>query len=316
MQLKRLLKLRGYRFAITALALAALVPASLVPAKEAPAPSGTLPRVRQTGTLKLGYYDNARPFTYQDESGKPAGYVIALCQGIANDVKKELGLPSLAVQFVPVTMVDRFDAVKQGKVDLLCGPSVETLDRRKEISYSIPIFPGGLGALLRADAPAQILAALEGREPPYRPQWRASIALALHKRTFSAVNGTTSLSWLARKRDEFKIDAQIVPVASDAEGVERVLNRSLDVLFEERSVLLDAKKRNPAGEDLMVLDRLFTFEPLGLALARGDEDFRLLVDRSLSNLSRSGEMQSLYRKFFGELDLPTLMFFQMRAVPE
>jgi len=288
---------------------------SLLHAKGEKTSTETLVRVRQTGILKLGYYVNARPFSYQDESGKPAGYAIALCQEIAKDVKTELALPSLAVEFVPVD-VDRFDAVQQGRIDLLCGPSVETLARRKEISFSIPIFPGGVGALLRSDAPAQIRDVLDGREAPYRPLWRASIGLGLQGRNFSAVTGTTVLSWLSSKRDEFKIDAHIVPVESHDAGVQRVLNRSSDVLFGERSILLDAKKRNPSSKDLVVLDRRFTFEPLAFALARDDEGLRLLVDRSLSRLSRSGEIQNFYKQFFGDLDEGTLAFFRLSAVPE
>ena len=95
-----------------------------------------------------------------------------------------------------------------------------------------------------------------------------------------------------------------------------MLNRSSDVLFGERSILLDAKKRNPAGGDLIVLDRLFTYEPLALALARGSEDLRLLVDKSLSSLSRSGETQNLYKRFFGEPDENALTFFRMNTIAD
>jgi ABC-type amino acid transport substrate-binding protein len=316
MHLTRLLTVGGSRLGIATLAVALFMPSLLLHASEVRSSPETLARVRQSGTLKLGYYANAQPFSYQDEAGKPAGYAVALCQEIAKDLKTELGVPSLALEFVQVTVADRFDAIQKGRVDLLCGPSVETLARRKEVSYSIPIFPGGLGALLRADAPAQIRDVLEGREPPYRPLWRASIGLGLRKRTFSAVTGTTGLNWLATKLDEFKIDADIVPVESHDAGVQRVLNRSSDVLFGERSILLDAKKRNPSAGDLVVLDRLFTFEPFALALARDDEGLRLVVDRSLSRLIRSGEIQTLYRTFFGEPDESTLTFFRLSAVPE
>ena len=81
-----------------------------------------------------------------------------------------------------------------------------------------------------------------------------------------------------------------------------MLDRTSDVLFGERSILLDARKRSPSGRELIVLDRLFTYEPLALALSRDDEDFRLEVDQSLSNLSRSGAIQLIYRKYFGEPD--------------
>lgn len=293
-----------------------LAPSLLLPADKAHAPILTLDRIRQSGTLHLGYYADAGPFSYQDESGRPAGYAIELCKEIAKDIKRELHAPSMGVEFVLVTGVDRYTLLQQGKLDLLCGPSVETFARRAQVSFSAPIFVGGLGALVRADAPAQIRETLSGREAPYRPQWRGSIMLALQKRTFSAVPGTTSMTWLSGKLDEFKIDAKIVPVENYKVGVQHVLARSTDVLFGERSILLDAAKNSSASRDLLVLDRRFTVEPLAFALARDDDDFRLLVDHSLSSLSRSGEAQTFYKRFFGEPDENTLAFFRVNTLPE
>jgi ABC-type amino acid transport substrate-binding protein len=316
MQLTRLLNLGGCRFGIAAFAFAMLAPIYLLHAQATQTPVETLTRVRQTGILRLGYYPNARPFSYQDEAGKPAGYAIALCQEIAKDLKADLGLPMLASEFVSVATVDRYDLLQQGKIDLLCGPSVETLARRKEAAFSIPIYPAGVGALMRTDAPAAVRDVLAGGEAPYRPQWRASIALALQKRTFSATKDTIVLTWLKEKKGELKIDAQIVPVDSDEIGVQRVLDRSTDVLFGERSMLMDAAKRNPSASNLIVLDRLFTYKPLALALARSDEDLRLLVDKSLSRLYRSGAIQVLYKKFFGEPGENTLTFFRLSTLSE
>lgn len=316
MKLIRAFTLDGYRARLATFAFALFAAVFLLHLLNVGASAQTLDRIRNTGTLRLGYYADAGPFSYQDSDGKPAGFAIELCQEIAKDIKAELGLPTLNVEFSLVTGKNRFEAVQQGKVDLLCGPSVETLTRRKEVSYSLPIFPGGLGALMRADGPAQVREVLSGREPPYRPQWRGSLSLALQKHTFSVVEGTTSVDWLNGKLEEFKIDGKVVPVQNHMEGVQRVLNRTSDVLFGERSILLDIKKHNPSGKDLVVLDRLFTYEPLAFALARDDEDFRLLVDQSLSNLGRSGQTQSLYKKFFGEPDENTLAFFRLRTIGE
>ena len=109
---------------------------------------------------------------------------------------------------------------------------------------------------------------------------------------------------------------EVVPVASYEEGVERVLTRRSDVFFADRPILLDAAKRSPSARDLVVLDRFFTYEPLALALERGDEAFRLLVDRTLSELYRSGEIGALYAEFFGEPDESALEFFRWSALPE
>ena len=79
---------------------------------------------------------------------------------------------------------------------------------------------------------------------------------------------------------------------------------------------MDAAQRSGSARDLIVVDRLFTYEPLALALPRGDEDLRLLVDRTLSRLYRSGEAGALYAKWCGEPDADTLTFFRLNAIPD
>ena len=205
--------------------------------------------------------------------------------------------------------------MQQGKVDLLCGADTATLTRRKDVSFSIPIFPSGIGAILRADAPVQLRDVLAGR-PSSGPIWRGSPARILEKKTFSVVGGTTSASWLASQFDKFQIDATVAPVDSYQAGIQRVLDRSSDVFFGDRPILYDAAGASSSAADLVVLDRLFTYEPLALALARDDEDFRLVVDRSLSRLFKSGGFKDVYVKWFGEPDDSAAIFFGLSALPE
>ncbi len=154
---------------------ALLFSAGLSLAPRASSRRGTLDRVRETGKLVLGYRVDARPFSYQDASGKAIGYSVALCEKVAAEVKAELGLPELALEWVPVTLDQRFQAVAQGKIDLMCAADTATLERRKEVSFSLPIFPSGIAAVLRADAPAPLQDVLAGR-PASGPIWRASPA--------------------------------------------------------------------------------------------------------------------------------------------
>jgi polar amino acid transport system substrate-binding protein len=306
---------RRYRVLIATLGIAVLATSLLPFADAAPAAAaGTLDRIRQAGKIELGYRDDARPFSYKDESGKAAGYSIALCEKIADDVKAELALPALTVEWVPVTLEDRFQAVQQGKVALLCGADTATLTRRKDVSFSIPIFPSGIGAILRADSPPQLREVLAGR-PSSGPFWRGSPARILEKKTFSVVGSTTSESWLGDELDKFKISATVAPVDSYQAGIQRVLDRSSDVFFGDRPILYDAAEGSSSG-DLVVLDRLFTYEPLALALGRGDEDFRLVVDRSLSRLFKSSGFKDVYVKWFGEPDDSAAIFFGLSALPE
>jgi putrescine:ornithine antiporter len=281
----------------------------------APASAGSLDRVREAGKLTLGYRVDARPLSYQDESGKPAGYSVALCEKIAEEVKTELGLSTLNVEWVPVSGEERFRAVQEGRIDLLCGTEDATLARRKEVAFSIPIYLAGMGAVLREDAPRGLRNVLEGRKRILMI-WRANPAEILEKQTFSVVAGSRGEQWLNSRLEKFQIDAKVVPVESYEAGVQAVLERKADVFFAEHNILLDAVKRSAAPEELNVLDRRFTYASLALAVPRGDEDFRLLADRTLSRLYGSAEFGSLYAQWFGEADEDTLKFFQMIALPE
>src|SRR5207249_5353584 len=102
MQLLPLQKLDGCRLWIATLGLALFAPAFLMSADKTQAPADTLARVRQTGTFGLGYYADAGRFSYQDETGKLAGYAISLCQQIATDLNHEIGVPNLVVVLVMV----------------------------------------------------------------------------------------------------------------------------------------------------------------------------------------------------------------------
>src|SRR5690348_14683938 len=102
MQLTRPLNVKRPRFGVARVVLTLLASALLLQTELLQAASNTLDRVRQTATLKVGYYADARPLSYQDESGKPAGYAVAVCQEVANDLKTVIGNPALTVDFVVV----------------------------------------------------------------------------------------------------------------------------------------------------------------------------------------------------------------------
>lgn len=305
---------RRHRVAIAACAVALLTAAPLMRAQETPS-AGTVGRIRETGRIRLGYREDARPFSYKNESGQPAGYSVALCQQVADDLKADLRR-GLTVEWVPVTLEERFHALQQERIDLLCGSDTVTLARRKEVAFSIPIFPGGIGALVRSDAPARLREVLAGHGQPFRPTWRAAASELLQTRSFSVVAGTTAQIWLAQRFSDLDIVATVAPVNSYDAGVRGLLDRKSDVFLGERAVLMDAVRHHPSGRDLTVIDRLFTYEPLAFAMRRGDEDFRLLVDRALSRLYRSPAIGALYTNAFGEPDQNAIMFFRWNALPD
>ena len=299
-----------------AVCLTAVVAAPLLLAPGAQAPGSALDRIRAAGRIHLGYRSDARPFAYKDESGQPAGYSTELCLAVAGAIKREPGLEGLGVDWVPLALDARYAALQQGQVDILCGADTVTLARRAHVSFSLPIFAGGIGVVVRADAPARLREVLSGKGQTFQPTWRASATQVLQTKAFSAVQGTTADTWLTARVRDLQVITSVSRVSGYDAGIQALLDRKSDAFFGERAVLLDAVKRNPAARDLLVVDRLFTYEPLALAFPRGDEQFRLLVDRTLSRVYASGDIHTLYAKWFGEPDETALTFFRWNTLPE
>ena len=316
MQLVRSNSPRGRRGVLTRLAVGCFTATLLLWAAAATVSAATLDRIRETGVVKLGYLTAARPFSYRDESGMPAGYAVALCQRIVTELKQTLAMPNLRSEFLAVEAETRFDAVRDGHVDLLCGGGTPTLKLRAKVSFSIPIFPGGVGALVRKDAPARLRTLLAGDPQPFEPRWRASLGQVMQKRTFAVVPKSPAAIWLEHALDDFDLSATIDPIDTFDVGVDRVAARRADVMFADREILLDAVRRSPAAKDLMVIERKFTFEPIAFALERSDEDFRLFVDTALSRLYRTTWLSEVYAPVFGKPDDDTLNYFLNTAIAE
>lgn len=268
----------------------------------------TLDRIRDTGHIRLAYLPGGKPFTSPGSGGTPEGYGVELCSRVADSVKSSLGLSQLTVDWVEVRADNVFDTVASGNADLLCTPSNATLARRKTLSYSLPIFAGGIRAVVRDDTPMALRNVLE-EQPSQRNVWRGSPALNMIEQTrFATVAGTSSEKWLASKVKGFKLNTATVSVPDYASGIKFLMERKIDVFLAERDVVL-ATLDDKSRAKVVVLSRQITHEPLALAMPRGDEDFRLQVDTALSAAYNAPEFSAMYVKYFHKLDDATRSFF-------
>lgn len=273
-----------------------------------PAAAATLDRIKERGHARFGYLADARPFSFRNEDGVADGYAVALCRRIADRLKAQLSQPQLIVEWTPVAFDDRLQDIERGDIDLLCAPTSATLSRREAASFSLPIFPSGNRAVLRADASTALRGALS-ETPNTKAVWRGSpAAKVLEKTSFAVVSGTSTQDWLASRSATLQINARVVPVPDYRTGLQQLLDRKVDVFFGDRTAVLGALPA-AARDNVVVLDRLFTHDPVALALARNDDDFRLLVDKTLSETYPSEEFSAQYAKWFGEFDERTRQFF-------
>jgi len=266
----------------------------------------TLERIKSSGHVRFAYVAQAKPFTSAGAGGAAEGYGAELCNSVAASLKSQV--PQLAVDWVPVTIDNAASTLAGGQADLLCTPSNATLARRKTLSFSIPTFAGGIRAVVRNDITPQVREALE-LKPRDRPVWRGTPAQGMVEATrFATVAGTSSENWLKQGIKKFKLNTATVSVPDYASGIKFLMEDKIDVFFGDADVALAAMDEK-AMQNLRILNRQITHEPLALAMARGDEDFRLLVDTALSSTYSSSGFAALYGKYFGSLDETTQNFF-------
>jgi polar amino acid transport system substrate-binding protein len=253
----------------TALALIAAVLAG-------PAAAQTLDRLRENGEIRLGYRADAAPLSFADDAGLPAGYTVRVCEAVAERLAEQLGLDDLATTWVQVTTDDRFEAVADGRIDLLCGAASITLERREVVDFSIPTFVDGAAVLLPAGAEPNF-AALAGKR------------IGVHA-------GTTTEEILRNSLDAEQMDAEVVTFDSHPAGLDALVAGEIDAYFGDQSILFGLARDREDREQLSMSDTMLTVEKQGLALPRGDTDFRLAVDRALGALYADGSMAEFFNQ--------------------
>ena len=244
-----------------------------------PAEAGALDKIRQDKALRIAFRDDAPPFSFTDSTGLPVGFMVDLCQSVAKHIGEQLNISDLKVTYVLVTAANRFDAIENGKADLLCEPTSATLSRREHVDFSIATFVDGASLLVAGDGPGDF-GALSGKK-------------------IGVLAGTTTEQGLRDTLASASIAAEVVPAKTHEEGLAMLDKGDIVAYFADRAILSYLASKSSDSSKLRLADNYFSLEPYALALARGDEDFRLAVDRALSHIYRSGEIATVFAHTFG-----------------
>ena len=249
------------------------------------ADAGTLDRVRQDKTFRIAFRDDAPPFSFTDSIGEPAGFMVDLCRSVVKNIAAELNIPDLKVSYVLVTAANRFDAITTGKADLLCEPTSETLSRREQVDFSITTFIDGASLLVAGEGPSDF-GALTGKK-------------------VGVLAGTTTEQSLRDTLESAGIAADVTPAKTHEEGLAMLDKGEIVAYFGDRAILSYLASKSSDPSKLRLANNYFSVEPYALALAHGDEDLRLAVDRALSHIYRSGEIATVFAHTFGDQMQPS-----------
>ena len=264
---------------------------------------GTLERIKERGEFLLGYDPDSRPLSFV-ENGEPAGYSVDICRRIAVGVREHLKLPDMKITYVPLTLENRFDAVVDGKVDIECASTTMTLGRQERVDFTLMTFVTGGTFLSRAKDRIATMEDLKGKR-------------------IGVIRGVTAESALKAHLSEKLIDARVVNVADANEGLTKLQGGDIDAYASDQVVLIgDVTKALAANTklDLSFADELFSYEPYALMVRRDDAEFRLVANRVISQIFRSGQFAQLYQEWIGSNGLqpsPLLLaMYQVQALSE
>lgn len=260
-----------------ALSIAAVAASVALPALAA----DSLESIKASGVFKIGFREDARPFAFLGQDGKPAGYSVELCDRVAAVLAKDLNLPGLNVEYVPVTAAERIDALESGKIDIECGSSTETLERRERVDFSLLTFITGAEMLTHKDSGINDMNTVAGRK-------------------IGVLAGTTTESGLLAGLQQRGVTAEVVSVSNHAEGMALLQSGEIDAYFADRALLILLALEAKDNSNLKLSGHFYSYEPYALMLRRGDSGLRLAADKAISGLYRSGQISEVYRRWFGQ----------------
>ena len=273
-------------------------------ASRAPATlSGTLAKVRASGSIALGYRQASVPFSYLNARNEPIGYSIELCKALVTSIEDAVNR-SLAIRWVPVTADNRVDAVASGQVDLECGSTTSNLERQKRVAFSPIMFVAGTKVMVRQDT-----------------QIRSLRDLASKKVAVTA--GTTNEKAMRDLDRKFHLGMQLQVVPDHSQGFAQVAGGQSDAFATDDVLLYGLIAENAGKADgnggtgaspgarLQVVGDYLSYDPYAIMFRKDDPQLAQVVRSSFQELAEDGEIERQYRRWFlrrlpsgTSLDLP------------
>jgi glutamate/aspartate transport system substrate-binding protein len=258
-------------------AVIALAIATTVGAQEL---TGTLKKAKDTGSFTIGYRESSIPFSYLDDKQQPIGYAMDLCMKVFDAVKADIKMPNLKLNLQPVTSSNRIPLLQNGTIDMECGSTTNSVERQKQVAFGPTYFVINVTAAVKKSSGINSLADLNGK-------------------TISTTAGTTSVPLLRQYEKTKNADIKSIDAKDHAESF-LLMSQGRTSAFIMDDILLAgliANAPNPSEFKILSNESLRT-EPYSMMLRKDDPQFKALVDKTVGEIMKSGEINKLYAKWF------------------
>jgi len=245
----------------------------------ASAQTGTLKKIKDSGTITIGHRDSSIPFSYYDDKQQVIGYSIDICMKAVDAVKAELKMPNLKVVLNPVTSATRIPLIANGTIDLECGSTTNNIERQKQVAFTNTYFVTANRYVAKKASNVKTLADLKGK-------------------TVVSTSGTTNIKWLTEENGKQNLGMNILAAKDHAEAFLMVETDRAVAFFMDDILLysLVASSKSPA--DYAVGTEAYSVEPYGAMMPKDDAEFAKVINTATANLYKSGQINAIYDKWF------------------
>ncbi|GAB5338037.1 transporter substrate-binding domain-containing protein [Pseudomonas fluorescens] len=279
----------------------ALVFGAQVQANDAPL-DGTLSKIASAKAITLGYRDASVPFSYVgDSSGKPMGYSVELANKIVERIQQKTGVANLNVKYNLVTSQTRIPLVQNGTVDLECGSTGVTAERQKQVAFSYG-FIYVKGQLLTAkDSGIQGFEDLKGKN-------------------VVTTAGTTNERFLKSYNAEHKANMFVISAKDHGEAFKMLETGRAVAFYMDDALLYGERAKAKDPHHWAVVGKEQSREIYSCMVRKDDPQFLALVNETLGDLYRTGEINGIYQRWFEQpippkgLNLEFPMTAELKAI--
>jgi glutamate/aspartate transport system substrate-binding protein len=248
-------------------------------AAEPQAASQTLDKIRASGKLTLGYRETSIPFAYLGGDEKPVGLSLDLCSAVAEKVKLDLKLDKLDVAFVAVNASNRIPLLQNGTIDVECGSTTNTIDRQKQVAFSVATYVTSPRWLVLADSAISDAKDLQGK-------------------TAVITQGSLNFAVGQKVIADAKLGVTVVQGKDQGESILMLRTGRAAAWFEDDILIAGLVANSPNPRAFRLLPNTYPPSYYGLMLPKDDPEFKALVDGVIKAMMASGEFAKIYDKWF------------------
>ena len=241
--------------------------------------TGTLKKVKDTGTITIGYREASIPFSYLDENQKPIGYAMDICYKVVDAVKAKLNMPNLKVALTPETPSTRIPLMANGTIDLECGSTTNNAERKKQVDFGMTYFVIKYRYVSKKSAHMDTIADLKGQ-------------------TVVSTAGTTDIKALNELNTKDNMGMNVLSANDHAAAFLMVETGRAKAFLMDDILLYGLVANSKDPSQYHIASASLGVEPYSLMLRKDDPDFKKVVDDAMIKLYKSGEIEKIYHKWF------------------